>query len=247
MRSRCPTCEQSLDVPEELSGPTGTCPRCGGRVRWPERAAAREAVAAEIDRPGRGRLGPRDEDDPRRDRFDVTLPARPAALWPRFISPSMMALALLTFPLPWVEVRCANANVQSTYSYSQTGTQMLADRHTDLPSGQVGVAPQVARPARQVAAILLALALFAGVIVGLIPGLGWRIAHLCCAALACALMPALLLVILFGEVFNSVTFTPWVAVATLACAGGLILSIVVFVSQGASGRGRPPREWGDDG
>lgn len=50
----------------------------------------------------------------------------------RFVSPSLLVLAILTLPLPWVEVRCTGPGQSNSFYYRQTGTQILLDRATDI-------------------------------------------------------------------------------------------------------------------
>jgi hypothetical protein len=241
MRFRCPACDQPLDE-YDLPGGAGTCPRCGQAIRAPG------AVSQELDRPAPRRRPPdedEDEDRPRRRRLDVSRPpAGPPSRWPRFVSPSMMVLALLTLPLPWLEVRCQGGGSGSStprFHYSQTGLQMMADQQTDLAAPPPGSPPREPRPFRQVGTILWAVTLLAGAVTALAGrGLVWNIVHACCAAFALILLPALILGIIFGEVANSVTLTPWPLIAFLACVGAMAGSLVTLIREWPA-RTRPIR------
>jgi hypothetical protein len=57
-------------------------------------------------------------------------PVNVTSRW-RFASPSLLLLALLTLPFPWIEVRCGGL---SPRVYRQTGVEVLLDRQTDIDS-----------------------------------------------------------------------------------------------------------------
>lgn len=237
MRFRCPDCDQMLEV-NDARGPAGTCPRCGGAVTVPA------GVARDTGAPAAYGARGDDWDDPRRGRVDVALRPRPVARWPRFISPSLMVLALLMLPLPWVEVSCSQGNAaQQQWRYTQTGVQMMADRHTDLNvSPPQSASPQTPRVSRQVGTILWAAVLVAGAGLGYAGrGLGCNVAHACLAAFATFLLPGVLIGVFFGEVFNSVSLTPWPMMAFLLCCGGLAGAIVTLVREWPASLRAPPR------
>src|SRR5262249_8542902 len=120
--------------------------------------------------------------------LDVSLAPATPARWPRFVSPSMMVLALLTLPLPWLEVSCQGGGTGSStprFHYSQTGLQMMADTQTDLTPPQAGSVPREPRPFRQAGTIIWAVTLLAGAITALAGrGLVWNVICACCGLFA---------------------------------------------------------------
>ena len=156
----------------------------------------------------------------------------------------MMVLALLTLPLPWLEVSCQGGGTGGStprFHYQQTGVQMMADTQTDLTPPPPGSPPREPRPFRQVGTIIWAAALLAGAITALAGrGLVWNVIQTCWAGFAVLVLPALLFGVIIGEVTNSVTVTPWPLIAFLACVGALVGSIITLVREWPA-RPRPPR------
>jgi hypothetical protein len=105
IRFCCSGCNSGIEVPEDRGGDLIHCPRCGQRTRVPTLvpiepvpdpgvAAVRPWVTGGNAQPGGVRL--------RRKWFRSVLG------WAvyRFASPATLLVALLLFPLPWVQIQC---------------------------------------------------------------------------------------------------------------------------------------------
>ncbi len=232
----CPACNQPLQG-APLPGSACDCPHCGQRIRELERErllspAPPGAISPEIGCTGSLLPSPSDDEG----RLDVSLSQHPRARWPRLLSPSLMLLALLMLPLPWVEVSCGRTG------YSQTGLQMLADD----PPVQADT-PRASRPLRQVGAILWAVSLVAGVILALAGRrLACNIAQVCCAAVAAVLLPCLIGLVALEEALHTVTWMPWPIVACVASLAAMASSLVTLLHERPRSTTDPPahmRDW----
>lgn len=246
MQFHCPMCDERLELDERRSD-TAYCPVCREWMRAPRRDP--DAISREPEARRRSRL---EDDRPRRDRFDVTRPPPPRSAWPRFISPSMAILALLTLPLPWLEVSCTNWGTAAPQShYSQTGLQIMTDTQTDLPAPNAppnAVAqPREPRPMRQFGLIFWAVLLVTVAVVGFVGrGLAFQVPQLCGAIAALLYLPFFIFTVSFGEFGKQVTWTPWPFLACLACLGSLVGTIVVLVRDRAGSEHDPPPRDDDD-
>jgi hypothetical protein len=123
IRFACPGCRAGLEVAEELGGTLLQCPTCGRSLPVPTLLVpgvvppGSTIVAAGSPPPGVRR----------ESRLSWTFRRSPvfARSWRRLASPSALLLALLLFPLPWIEVRCDRpiADTGSRVLASQSGFQ----------------------------------------------------------------------------------------------------------------------------
>jgi hypothetical protein len=190
------------------------------------------------------------------DRRPLSPPERPraAAYW-RFVSPSFLVLALVTLPLPWLEVRCASRNQGPTREhYSQTGLQILAGRCTN----HVRPAPASARQPRAAAPVVatstpgeyvrparLAVS-WLWVLTALVAagcGLAARtftpaLLNLIFSAATVVLMLALFVVVVFEEALNSISITYAPLAALMFCVAATAGSVTALMLRP---RARPLR------
>jgi hypothetical protein len=179
-------------------------------------------------------------EEPDEDAHDSFTPIGWTTPGPRFVSPSLLCLALLTLPLPWLEVSCGG------HAYSQTGLQMMTNTQSDLnlPATE---SRQARRPVRQSGTVIWTTAALLGVILGLAKhNFTWDVVQACCAALAALLLPAVILLVLVEEALSSVTWQPWPIVACVACAGAAVASVVTLVRERSKPRHVPPRRFPDE-
>lgn len=126
----CPACKAKGTAPEEMVGKDTNCPKCGFAflvrragsiaapppVRFASAQPAPEDALTELE-PAVESYG---DDDSFDDIFPPDAPVSPAAKSLRYVSPSLLVLALLLFPLPWSEFQCNGQTL-----ISQSGVQSI--------------------------------------------------------------------------------------------------------------------------
>jgi hypothetical protein len=160
-----------------------------------------------------------------------------------------LLLALLTLPLPWLEVRCQSSGATNVH-YTQTGAEMLVNRCTRLdqpvnPGPIRRTTPNDELYPGRLSAVWL---WFLTVAVGVIVGLAGRsfVPSLISLILSCASVVLLLLlfvVIVVEEAANSLSFTGAPMLAFVACLAAMAGSIVSFVITCRASRSLPDPEY----
>jgi hypothetical protein len=146
IRFACPSCNRTLQAPENRGGTTAVCPGCREQMHIPLPAPQPEAVpyAEYRELPPRG---PQPAPDPsaRRagDEYDEPgagpevggplprrRPERPSGNWAwRWCSPSMLLLSLLLLPLPFLGVQCEGPGMTMNL-INQSGLQVMVGGHS---------------------------------------------------------------------------------------------------------------------
>lgn len=110
IRFSCPTCGKSLSAPPEKIGAKANCPQCNQRVQIPEPPRNKTVLGNLVEHP----LTPKSEiiaAVPAPSGVEFLFKWQPTLF--RFGSPSFLVLALLMFPLPWINVSCKGTKVGS--------------------------------------------------------------------------------------------------------------------------------------
>src|SRR5436309_495852 len=149
VRFSCPTCNRTLQAPEDRAGKVAVCPGCKQQLQIPAPpppqpdpipyAEIREAPrpmppAAPQPVPSRG--GREQEGEPPADPdLEPSLrrrPPGPSGNWAwRWCSPSVLLLSLLMLPLPFLEVQCsAPGQVMNMALVNQSGLQIMTGRYS---------------------------------------------------------------------------------------------------------------------
>jgi hypothetical protein len=152
----------------------------------------------------------------------------------RFVSPSLLVLALLTLPFPWIEVRCGGN------TFRQSGVEILLNRQTDIDRNTGATASrgrEFTKPARVFLAWLWVLVSAAGVVLGyfaraFVPAL----LHLLFSCGSVGLFSTLLAKIQLEELLCSLRFSPVLGVTFLSCLVAACCSVVSFARRFGSRR-----------
>jgi hypothetical protein len=127
IRFTCARCLAQMEVPEDQGGRGIACPRCG-HVQYVPTLLPVEAPAT-APRPAGARPAARLLERLRAVRLPVHAP------W-RYGSPAGLLLALVLFPLPWIEVRCDRPidNSVNRTLVEQSGLQAAYGGYTESPT-----------------------------------------------------------------------------------------------------------------
>src|SRR5262249_24313724 len=146
IRFACPSCNRTLQAPENRGGTTAVCPGCRAQMQIPLPAPQPEAVPyAEYrelppggrqpipDLPARRSRSAYEGESPDPD-LDGPLPRRrsdrPSGNWVwRWCSPSMLLLSLLMLPLSFLGVQCEGPGV-TMHLINQSGLQVMVGGHS---------------------------------------------------------------------------------------------------------------------
>jgi hypothetical protein len=173
----CPGCNAGIEVSEDRGGNLVHCPRCGQAARVPTLVPIEPFpdVGMAAVRPSAGHRQPGGV------RFAMKR-FLPVLAWPagRFGSPAALLLALLFFPLPWVQIRCdrpigdsgtrtlvEQSGLQAAYgSYSENPILQTAPFETQRKAAQERILAKDGAVARSLWMALYALFLVTGIFAG---------------------------------------------------------------------------------
>jgi hypothetical protein len=176
-RFACPVCNFLLRAPDSAAGKKGPCPNCGQRLQIPAppRRTMLGIVAPPAPRAERApALAPYAPDPERLEGVEMAPAVAGPGRWWRPLSPSALLLALIVFPLPFVELRCTGGAAAGQVMCSQSGLQGIYGGetfHTRLQAEidqakNEGRAVNVPEGRFSPALLLYPFALLAGVVVG---------------------------------------------------------------------------------
>ena len=205
IRFCCSRCSSAIEVSEDRGGNLIHCPRCGQPARVPTLvlieprtdpgiAAVRPPVTG-------GHSQPKSVPFPMKWRLSVL--ARPIG---QFGSPATLFLALLLFPLPWVQVQCdrpignsgtrtlvEQSGLQAIYGgYSENPVLQTAPFEPQRKAAQEGRLPKDGAVARSMWMSWYALLLVSGILAGL---LVWNNPLRSALLIGCSALAALVLFI----------------------------------------------------